>query len=65
MTNIARTPTYPREATRETSFHGLAAPHFSGAFELFGHASSGLLKNADERKEKSLCWGVGFAHTPT
>ena len=40
MTNIARTPTYPREATRETSFHGLAPPHFSGAFELFGHASS-------------------------
>ena len=40
MTKIARSPTYSREATRETSFHGLAAPHFSGAFELFGQASS-------------------------
>ena len=39
MTKIARTPTYSREATRETSFHGLAPPHFSGAFEPFGHAS--------------------------
>jgi hypothetical protein len=39
MTKIARTPTYSRQATRETSFHGLAPPHFSGAFELFGHAS--------------------------
>jgi len=41
MTRIARTPTYSREATRETSFHGLTPPHFSGAFELFGHASRG------------------------
>ena len=43
MTKIARTPTYSREATRETSLHGLTPPHFSGAFELFGHAHSTMV----------------------
>ena len=44
MTKIARTPTYSRQATRETSFHGLALPHFSGTFELFGHVSRSVMK---------------------
>ena len=64
MTNIARTPTYPREATRETSFHGLAAPHFSGAFELLGHASRSMLKMPALKEMNRHMWGVGEAHTP-
>jgi len=65
MTRIARTATYSREATRETSFHGLAPPHFPGAFELFGHASSRLLKKAVAGKEAGLSGSLGFAHAPT
>ena len=57
MTKIARTPTYSRQATRETSFHGLAPPHFSGAFELFGHASSRVMKGRLARRgEPSMGW---------
>jgi hypothetical protein len=64
MTKIARTPTYSREATRETSFHGLAAPHFSGAFELLGHASRSMLKMPALKEMNRHMWGVGEAHTP-
>jgi hypothetical protein len=58
MTKIARTATYSREATREASFHGLAPPHFSGAFELFGHASGRVMKKPLARRREPFLSGI-------
>ena len=65
MTKSARTPTYSREATRETSFHGLALPHFSGAFELFGHVSRRVMKRLWFLRGIRSCGRWGFAPTTT
>ena len=63
MTKTARTPTYSREATRETSFHGLTPPHFSGAFELFGHASRRGMKGPCFLRGIRAHGGWGFRPT--